>query len=140
MDKKVKILIVEDEESMRQMLQSNFEKKGFEVFVAKNGVEGIEQFKAHLPDLLLLDLYMPVMDGFKTLEKLREIPEGKNVPVIILTNSDAGEDVLESAKANVDLFLVKVNWTPAELVEKVRFVLEKRKKDDKMSFESKKDD
>lgn len=140
MDKKVKILIVEDEESMRKMLQNNFEKKGFEIFVAKNGVEGLEQFKAHLPDLLLLDLYMPVMDGFETLEKLRKIPEGKNVPVIVLTNSDAGEDVLKSAKANIDLFLVKVNWTPAELVEKVRLVLKKHKKDDKLSFESKKDD
>ena len=82
-----KILIVEDEASLRKALVEKFQREGFETFLAFDGVEGLDQAERIQPDLILLDIIMPKMDGMTMLKKLRESGDwGKQVPVIILTN------------------------------------------------------
>src|SRR4051794_24209614 len=81
------ILIVEDEEMLRAMYKHKFSVEGFEVVTAENGVEGLHKAHHHKPDIILLDLMMPVMDGKAMLRKLREVPEFKLLPVVILTNA-----------------------------------------------------
>lgn len=137
MDQKKKILLVEDEKLLLDMTKSSFEKAGFEVFLAMNGEEGLKEFESHNPDILVVDLNMPLMDGFEMLEKLRKMPKGKTVPVIIFTNSEQGKDILKSAESHIDHYLVKVGWTPSELVKKVNSILDERKKSFNISVDNK---
>ena len=82
-----KVLIVDDEVKIRQLTADELKKKGFEVIEATNGEEGLQSALKDKPDLILLDITMPVMDGLTMLQKLRAEPEGKKVQVIVLTNS-----------------------------------------------------
>jgi len=126
MEKKLKILFVDDDKTLLEMWRIKFEQNEFTVFLAENGKEGLKQFKAHNPDILLVDIMMPVMDGFEMLKELRQMQEGAEVPVLMLTNKDESKDVLQSAKAHVDYYLVKANYTPEELVKKVRRTIKER--------------
>lgn len=115
-----KILIVEDEVALLQALTEKLKREEFEILQAKNGEEGLQQALNLHPDLILLDIIMPVMDGMTMLLKLRNDDWGKTVPVMILTNLSDEQKVSESLQQGVYDYLVKSGWTLEDLVNKIK--------------------
>lgn len=101
-------------------LSNKFTLEGFDVEMASNGKEGLEKALAIHPDIILLDILMPVMDGMTMLEKLRKDSWGKNAEVIILTNLADTGSVSEALDRGTFDFLVKSDWKMEEIVKKVR--------------------
>lgn len=118
---KKKILIIEDEVALVTALADKLTAEGFVTVSAKDGLEGLAVFAKEKPDLILLDILMPEMDGMTMLRKLRETEGGKTVPVIILTNLNP-VDRLSSGAQEFDpaYFLVKTDWTLDQVVAKIR--------------------
>ena len=121
---KKKILIVDDEAPSSKLLKDKFESTGFEVLTAKNGEEGLMKAVTQKPDLILLDIVMPRLDGMTMLKKLREDEWGKGVEVILLTNLSDNDKVRQALKNNVYDYLIKSNWKLEDLVIKVKEKLE----------------
>lgn len=117
-----KIAIIEDDAVIAQMYQMKFELDGFEVEISNNGKDGLEMIEKQAPDLLLLDLKIPSLDGISILEKLRS-GRFKNLPVILLTNSDRTEIPIDIDKFEITNYIVKANLTPRQVVEKVKLAL-----------------
>ena len=118
---KKKILIVEDETALLNILYNKLTREGFEVLSANNGEEGLEMAIKNRPDLILLDIVMPVMDGITMLKKLRTESEwGKDVKVIMLTNLSDSEKVAEAVLYGFHSYLVKSDWKIEDVVKKVR--------------------
>jgi DNA-binding response OmpR family regulator len=115
-----KILVVEDELSLAQMLTDKFKAVGYEVQMVGDGQAGLDTALSWKPDLILLDVVMPRMDGMTMLHKLRATPEGKLLPVILLTNLSDTEHVYDAMRNGVFDFLVKSNWDVDDLVDEVR--------------------
>lgn len=116
-----KILIIEDEIPMLKALSEKFVREGFVALEAKNGQEGLETALERHPDLIVLDLFMPVMDGKAMMEKLRKDEWGKHVPIIILTNLNPDDETLnEILKSGPAYYFVKSKWKLEDLVAKVR--------------------
>lgn len=124
-NKKV-VLLVEDEEDIREMYFVALSNKGYQVFQAKNGKEAFEwlEKKGDAIDLILLDIVMPVMDGFETLEKLKKDDRYKKIPIIISTNLDNVEDKREAIGQGADEYFVKSQHTPSELIEIIHRILD----------------
>jgi two-component system, OmpR family, alkaline phosphatase synthesis response regulator PhoP len=124
MDKK-KILIIEDEEAMQRVISEAFENQGFITLTANNGEEGLSLSLKEHPDLVLLDILMPKMDGMVMLQKLRLDEWGKAVPVIILTNvSPNASSVINSVLENEPAYyLIKSDVKLEGIIEKVKEVL-----------------
>lgn len=114
-----KILVVDDEPRMIRFIRLNLEHDGFEVHDASNGQEALEQLRDVMPDLILLDVMMPGIDGFETLEMIREI---SNVPVIMLTAKGDVDDRVRGLELGADDYISKP-FSPAELSSRVRAVL-----------------
>jgi len=117
---KKKILIVEDEMTILNVLVDKFTLEGFEMAVAKNGQEGLKAALENHPDLILLDIVMPIMDGMTMLSKLRKDSWGKDVSVIFLTNLSDASRVLQSLDQGVNDYLVKSDWKIKDIVEMVK--------------------
>jgi len=116
-----KILIIEDEQTLLKALESKLSKEKYEILKAIDGKEGAEMALKEHPDLILLDIIMPVVDGMKVLEKLRKDEWGKKVPVImILTNLDEEKTIEQAKEYDVHDYLVKTNWKLEDIVEKVK--------------------
>ncbi len=116
-----KILIIEDEAPLRNAVSDILSFEGFEVFQAKNGQEGLETALKEHPDLILLDLMMPIMDGLTMLEKLRQDQAfGKGAAVILLTNINDPEKVAMATEAGSYDFLVKSDWNIEDVVKKIK--------------------
>src|SRR6266481_8673885 len=114
------LLLVEDDPALVQPLSGELEKEGFKVLQAPNGEEGLESAKQHHPDLILLDIVMPKMNGLTMLEKLREDEWGKSAQVIMLTNfSDLG-NVSQALKNDVTDYIVKSDWSLDQVISKVK--------------------
>jgi len=118
-----KILLVEDERMVREAVRRKLENSGFQVFEAGDGQEAITIAQKDKPDLILLDLIIPLLDGISVLEKLRAESWGKNIPVIILSNLADSETVEESKKRGVSDYLVKTDWSLDDVVAKVKIIL-----------------
>lgn len=118
-----KILLIEDDTLILRMLSTRLREENLEVFVAEDGEEGLELVKSVKPDLILLDLILPKLDGLSLLRKIKEDENVSKIPVLILTNLKNDETVEESIKLGVSDYMVKVNYTPDELVEKVKGTL-----------------
>ena len=114
-----KLLIVEDEQMLLKALSAKFTKENFKVSVALNGEEGLKKALKERPDLILLDIVMPVMDGMTMLKHLRKDKWGKNAQVIVLTNLSDGT-VAEALENNVYDYLLKADWNISDVVKKVR--------------------
>ncbi len=123
---KPKIVIVEDEVSIRHLYETKLKLDGFEVRTARNGVEGLQVAQDFAPDLILLDLRMPEMSGDEMLAKLRSEDWGASIRVIVLTNISRDEAPSSLRFLNVDRYIVKAHYTPAQVTEIVREVLSGR--------------
>ena len=124
-DKSKVLLIVEDEEILRNVLKDTFQKENFIVYEADNGETGLQMAADHNPHIIILDLYMPKLDGMMMLKKLRESGEyGKNVKVIILTNLDADDKIIQDVvETEPTYYLLKTNIKPVDVIEKVKEIL-----------------
>lgn len=114
------ILIVEDETDIREAMADALRQEGYTVYTAENGEVGLNLAKANHPDLIMLDLVMPVMDGHTMLTKLREDPWGNKVKVVILSAMDDVKNVASAHEGNIDDYLIKSSSSLKELVNKVR--------------------
>ncbi|MBU0647120.1 response regulator [Patescibacteria group bacterium] len=123
MEKK-KILIVEDEVILCNVLYDKLIREGFIALKAGDGKEGIEVALREHPDLILLDIIMPVMDGITALKKLREDEWGKDVKIIILSNLNDNERVAEAMSQGTYDFFVKSDWNLEDVVIKIRKMIE----------------
>jgi len=121
------ILIVEDDENFREIVAMSLGAQKFTVLQAKDGQEGVNVALAKHPDLILLDLSMPIMDGMTALKKIREDNWGANVPVIILTNLNATvETLVEDMVTNKPLkYLIKSDWRMNDVAKVIEEVLGK---------------
>ena len=119
-NKKNTILIVEDEINLRELLKKKLDIEGFEVLEAGDGKMGLETALSKHPDIILLDIIMPVMDGISMIKKLRQDEWGKNIPVIILSNLSETEKINESIEEKAYAFLVKSDWDPDDVVSLIR--------------------
>src|SRR4030042_1230582 len=118
-----KILIVEDDELVARMYQQAFSASGLEVEAAVNGREGLRKAEASTPDLILLDIMMPEMNGLEVLTALKQNEDLKAVPVIMLTNLSGTQDAQKAKELGALDYLVKSALKPREVVEKVKKIL-----------------
>lgn len=122
---KKKILVVEDEEALLQALTDTFSENGYEVLKAKNGVEALSVALKNHPDLIILDILMPEMDGMSMVKNLRADNWGSKVPVIILTNiNPESNHILQSiVESQPAYYLIKANVELSEIVEKANSII-----------------
>lgn len=122
-NKKTKVVIVEDEKMLADMYKTKFSMENFDAKKANDGKAGFELVKKVQPDIVLLDIIMPKLDGFAVLKMIKEDPELADIPVILLSNLGQDEDVKKGKKLGAADYFVKSNHTPAEVVQKVKQVL-----------------
>ena len=125
---KFKILIVEDEHFLSEMYITKFKHEGFAVFSASDGKEGLALLRKEMPDLVLLDIVMPVMDGYTFLKEMKKDEKINYIKVIILSNLGQRSEIEKGMNEGADDYLIKANLTPNQLVHKAREILEKNKK------------
>jgi DNA-binding response OmpR family regulator len=118
-----KIAIIEDDPVISQMYRMKFETDGFDVQLADNGKRGVALVEAYLPDIILLDVQMPEMDGAEALSIIRKADWGKNIPVIILTNMGEEESPRELRSLGIESYIVKASLTPRQVVQRVKDAL-----------------
>ncbi|MCX6361192.1 MAG: response regulator [Armatimonadetes bacterium] len=116
-----KILAVDDERAIVRLVQVNLERAGYEVVTAYDGREALEKVASESPDLIVLDVMMPYMDGFEVLETLKKNPETRDTPVIMLTAKAQDADVFRGWQSGVDCYLTKP-FNPMELLAFVKRV------------------
>jgi len=117
------ILVVEDDKFLRELISRKLTGEDFDVLEAVDGEEGIKKIKEGKPDLVLLDLILPGIDGFEFLAKAREDPETSSIPIIILSNLGQREEVDKGLKLGAVDYLIKAHFTPGEIIEKIKNVL-----------------
>ena len=115
-----KILLIEDEEALQKSLSKALEDEGFNVVGAYDGKTGLGLALKEKPDLILLDLILPQMDGFEVLRELKKSPETKNISVMILTNLEQTQNVEKTIEFGPLNYLVKANYNLDEIVEKIK--------------------
>lgn len=118
-----KILIIEDEPAQATTIELAMKRAGFDTLVALDGAEGLEKAKEGAPDLILLDLVLPKIDGISVLKQLRSIESTLKIPILILTNLASGDTVREVMEAGGSDYLVKTDYTLEQLIHKVEEVL-----------------
>ena len=126
MSTKVKVAIIEDDMAIVQMYRTKFESEGYDVQTAGDGLTGLELIESFAPDIILLDLMMPNMDGLDMLQRLRGTQEGKKACVVVLTNMGDTETATKVYKMAADDYIVKAEMTPKQVAERVKVLLEKR--------------
>ena len=117
-----KILVVDDEVQLIQMVQIRLEASGYEVVTANDGEEGIEKAKSENPDLVLLDIMMPVMDGYEACKILKSDPQTNKIPIIYLSAKAQEDDLQNGKESGADAFVKKPFETP-ELLAKIEELL-----------------
>ncbi|OIP24882.1 hypothetical protein AUK11_01875 [bacterium CG2_30_37_16] len=122
----VTVLIVEDDDSLAKLYKSKFEIEKFKAQIASDGPSGLRLAKEIKPDIILLDVMLPLMNGFEVLKKLRKHKETKEIPIIILTNYGDMDNITEGFLRGATEFMVKVEHTPEEVVETVKEVLDSK--------------
>ncbi|HBW74022.1 MAG: Two component transcriptional regulator, winged helix family [Candidatus Magasanikbacteria bacterium GW2011_GWA2_45_39] len=120
-----KILLVEDDTFLSNIYQTKFVKEGYQVATAGDGEEALKAVKTKKPDIILLDVLLPKLDGFAVLERLKKDAETKDIPVILLTNLGQRDDVERGLQLGAADYLIKAHFKPSETVAKVKKILEK---------------
>jgi len=124
--KKRKVLVVEDETFLVKIYSVKLKKEGFDVSIATDGEEAVRLAAEVKPDLILLDLILPKLNGFEALERIRANPANKNTPVLVLSNLGQEEDIKRAAALGASDYLVKANFSIQDIVSKIRSVIEKK--------------
>jgi DNA-binding response OmpR family regulator len=118
-----KILIIEDDDFLRSLAVTKLEKEAFTVSMAANGQEGVALVQTEIPDLIILDLMLPIMSGFDVLKSLKADAATKNIKVIVFSNLGEESDIKTCLDLGANDYLVKANFTLDELVEKIKGLL-----------------
>ena len=118
-----KILIIEDDKFLRDLIVRKLIKEGYNVLKAINGEEGLKKVKEEHPDLILLDLILPGINGFEILANVKENPKTSSIPVIVLSNLGQKEEIEKGINLGAIDYLIKAHFTPGEIVEKIQDIL-----------------
>src|SRR3989344_6911496 len=124
MPNQTKVLIVDDDDFLLEMYSLKFRESGFLVEVAQNGEDAVKKAKEVSPDVILLDVVMPKMDGFDVLRNLHKENIAPNAVVLVLTNLGQKDDLERGMKLGATDYIVKAHYTPSEVVKKVQSLLE----------------
>lgn len=124
------ILLIEDDNLLVRMYQDKFTQDGYQVNVALDGEDGLIQLKEEKPNLILLDIMMPKMNGFEALKKIKADPDFKNIPVILLTNLSGQDDAKKGLEMGAVAYLIKSDHTPDQIVAKIKEILAASTRDD----------
>jgi len=126
MEKKFKIALIEDDEVLSSALKGELEESGFEVVHAFDGVAGFELVKIEKPDLILLDIIMPKLDGISLLKRLKENNEVKAIPVVMLTVFGSQEKIANTIEIGAEAYFIKDQQSMGNVVSAVKTMLEKK--------------
>jgi len=118
------ILFIEDESALQKAFGEILRQEGYQVVSALNGEIGLRLAKSKKPNLILLDLILPKINGFEVLKKLKEEEETKDIPVIVLTNLEGIGDIDKALEMGATTYLVKAQYSLEEVVEKIKKTLE----------------
>ena len=124
-----RILIIEDDKFLRELIIQKLGNEGYEVVEAAEGEEGLRKMKEEKPDLVLLDLILPVIDGFEVLRRAKSEQDTASVPIIILSNLGQRDDVEKGIELGAVDYMIKAHFTPGEIVEKIKATLKTEKKE-----------
>lgn len=119
-EKKIHILLIEDDSFLAEMYATKLSIERFQVSQAQDGEKGARLAQKELPDLILLDILLPKKDGFEVLEILKKDPATAEIPVILLTNLSQKEDIDRGLKLGAVDYLIKAQFMPSEVVEKIK--------------------
>lgn len=114
-----KILLIEDEKLMIELLEKKLAQEGYEVKVAKDGVEGLEKMREEKPDIILLDIVMPRKGGFEVMEEMSQDEELKQIPVVVISNSGQPVELDRAKRLGAKDWLIKTEFDPQEVIDKV---------------------
>lgn len=123
-NEKIKVFIIEDDIYISDMYRIKLEADNYEVNVASDGIEGMKRLEKNIPDVILLDIVMPKIDGFSVLKMIKENDILKNVPVILLTNLSQKENIEKGFELGAASYIIKAHFTPSEVVKKIKEVME----------------
>jgi len=118
-----KILLVEDDLFLIDLYTTKLEQEGFSVEVSNDGEDCLRRIKENIPDLVLLDIVLPNVDGWEILQKIRNDEKFKDLKIVILSNLSQKEEIEKGLKFNVEKYLVKAHYTPTEVVEEVKKII-----------------
>jgi len=116
-----RILVVDDEESIRELIKEKLEQSKYEVTTVASGKEVLDIYKTSQPDLILMDIAMPEMDGYQTAEELRKDPEAQNIPILFLTGKDLEEEsIIERCKGIAKCGYIPKMFTLEEMLDRIK--------------------
>jgi len=118
-----KILVIEDDKFLRELISQKLIKEGYSIAEAVDGEKGVESTKKEKPDLILLDLILPGIDGFEVLSRIKSNPVSAQIPIIILSNLGQKDDIERGLKMGAVDYLIKAHFTPDEIINKIRTIL-----------------
>lgn len=119
----IKILLIEDDPFLLSMYSTKFEIEKFKVVSANDGEKGLKAAKVEDPDIILLDIMMPKMNGFEVLEGLKADEKTKNIPVILLTNLNQKDEIERGLALGANDYLIKAHFMPSEVVDKIKEII-----------------
>jgi DNA-binding response OmpR family regulator len=122
---KIKILLVEDDSFLLGMYATKFELEGFKVVMAEDGEKAVRAAQKELPDIILLDIILPKLNGFEVLKQLKAEDATGKIPVILLTNLSQRDEIEQGMKMGAKDYLIKAHFMPSEVVEKIKKILNK---------------
>ncbi len=122
-DKKTTILLAEDDHFVSDIYKRKLASDGYEVLFAEDGREALKILEENIPDLVLLDIMMPFVDGMEVLQKMKEDERWKSVPVVMLTNLAEKDNIEKSIAMGANGYVIKAHFTPSEVVQKIKTVL-----------------
>ncbi|MBI4812641.1 response regulator [Candidatus Falkowbacteria bacterium] len=125
-ENKIKILLVEDDPFLLNMYATKFELENFKVIVAEDGEKGVKLAMKESPDIILLDIILPKMNGFEVLKKLKDDKELSKIPVILLTNLSQKNEIEQGLAMGAKDYLIKAHFMPSEVVDKIKEVLKSK--------------
>jgi len=118
-----KIILIEDDEFLFDVYKLKLEKENFKVEVVRDGSRALEKIKEQKPDMILLDIVLPNLDGWEILKQIKSNDEIKNIPVIILSNLAQEEQIKKSLKLGAIKYLVKSQYMPSEIIKEIKEIL-----------------
>lgn len=121
-----KALIIEDEQFIRDIYKSQLEKAGITVDGFRNGKEGLQSISQNKYDIILLDIMLPDLNGLEILKQVKQNPDTKNIPVIMLTNLGQDEVIKEGFSLGAQGYFIKASYTPDQIVQEVKNILARK--------------